>query len=62
MRQKWKQGQAIVEYLLLVLMVSITIAVTIRNTNRTIYNIWTALVRQVALPSSEANGKAAPGF
>ena len=62
MRLRNKKAQAIVEYLLLVLMVSVTIAITIRNTNRTIYLIWTGIARQIALPCANCDSKPAPDF
>lgn len=50
MRGKRKsRGQAILEYLLLVVMLAVTLAVVIRNTNRTIYRYWTGLANVVAL-------------
>lgn len=55
------KGQAILEYLLLVVMLAVTIAVVIRNTNRTIYGIWTGLARQVASPCVDCQTKQAPG-
>ncbi len=61
MRRK-KNGQAVVEYLLLVVMISVTVAVGIRNLNRTIYQIWTGLARQIALPCPDCKAKAAPDF
>jgi Flp pilus assembly pilin Flp len=45
-----QSGQAILEYLLLVLMIAITMAAVIRSSNRTLYRYWTGLVRQVASP------------
>lgn len=44
------KGQAIIEYILLVLMLAVTFAVVIRNTNITIYRFWTGLSSQVASP------------
>lgn len=49
-RKQHTKGQALLEYILLVLMLSITMAVTIRKTNRTIYFFWTGLARSVASP------------
>jgi hypothetical protein len=42
------KGQAILEYILLVVMLAVTVAVTIRNTNRTIYQLWTGVAVQVS--------------
>jgi len=54
------RGQAILEYILLVVMLAFTIAVMIRNTNRTIYAYWTLLARQVALPCPDCKAPPAP--
>ncbi len=45
-----RAGQAILEYMLLVIFLALTIAVIVRNTNQTIYRFWTGLANQVALP------------
>jgi Flp pilus assembly pilin Flp len=55
-----QKGQAILEYLLLVVMLAVTLAVIIRNTNRTIYGVWTGLARQVASPCVDCQTKPAP--
>lgn len=55
-----KSGQAILEYLLMVIMLAVTVAVVIRNTNRTIYQFWTGLARQIAAPCPECTSPAAP--
>lgn len=54
------KGQAIVEYLMLVVMIAVTIAVAIRNTNINIYRLWTGLARQVAKPCATCDAPAAP--
>lgn len=43
-----RKAQAIIEYILLVVMIAVTVAVVIRNTNRTIYRYWTGLANVVA--------------
>jgi len=54
------RGQAILEYILLIVMISVTVAITIRNTNRSIYGLWTGLVRQVASPCPDCVTDPAP--
>ena len=49
------KGQAILEYMLLVVMIAVTVAIIIRNTNQTIYFFWTGLARQIASPCSNCN-------
>lgn len=44
------QGQTLLEYILLVLMIAVTVAIIIRNASRTIYFYWTGLARSVASP------------
>lgn len=58
MRRQNQKGQAILEYLLLIVMLAVTLAVVIRNTNRTIYQYWTGLANVVALPCPDCS---APG-
>lgn len=53
-----RKGQAILEYLLLIVMLAVTLAVVIRNTNRTIYRYWTGLANVVSLPCPDCT---APG-
>lgn len=48
-----KRGQAILEYILMTLMIAVTIAVTIRNTNRGIFSLWTFMALGVALPCAD---------
>lgn len=55
-----KQGQAVLEYILLVVMISVTVAVVIRNTNRTIYTFWTGLANQVARPCPDCQSPKNP--
>ncbi|MBI1861494.1 MAG: hypothetical protein HYR96_11310 [Deltaproteobacteria bacterium] len=55
-------GQAIIEYILMVVMLAVTMAVVIRNTNRTIYGLWTGLARQVASPCPDCTTPAPPDF
>jgi hypothetical protein len=45
---KKRGGQAILEYILMVVMLAVTVAVVIRNTNQTIYCLWTGLALQVS--------------
>lgn len=59
-RSRHNSGQAILEYILLVVMLAVTMAVVIRNTNRTIYRFWTGLARVVALPCPDCDAPAAP--
>jgi Flp pilus assembly pilin Flp len=59
-RKRNHRGQAILEYILLVVMLAVTVAVVIRNTNLTIYRYWTGLARQVALPCPDCVSPAAP--
>lgn len=54
------RGQAILEYLLMVIMLAVTIAVVIRNTNSTIYQFWTGLARQIASPCPDCVTPAPP--
>lgn len=54
------RGQAILEYILMVVMLAVTVAVVIRNSNRTIYSFWTGLARQIAIPCPECTSPAAP--
>ncbi len=58
--QKRKKGQALLEYLLMVIMLAVTVAVTFRNSTRTIYRLWTGLARQVSLPCPDCSGESAP--
>jgi len=46
--RKRTRGQAIIEYILMVIMLAVTMAVVIRNSSLTVYRLWTGLVRQVA--------------
>lgn len=58
MRRKQKpKGQAILEYILMVVMLAVTVAVIIRNTNRTIYCFWTGLALQVSTPCPECTAR-----
>lgn len=57
---KKNKGQAIIEYMLLVLMIAVTVAVAIRNVNLQIYFLWTGLARQVARPCATCEVPAAP--
>jgi len=54
------KGQAVLEYILLVAMISIVIAMTIRNTTRTIYQYWTGIAVQVAIPCADCSTGPAP--
>jgi Flp pilus assembly pilin Flp len=55
-----KKGQAVIEYIMLVVMIAVTIAVAIRNTNVQIYLLWTSLARQVAKPCATCDTASAP--
>jgi hypothetical protein len=44
----------------MVVMLAVTMAVVIRNTNRTIYRYWTGLARVVALPCPDCDLGAPP--
>lgn len=57
-----RKGQAIIEYILMVIMLAVTMAVVIRNTNRTIYQLWTGLVRQVARGCADCTVEQGPDF
>lgn len=59
---KMRRGQAIIEYILMVVMLAVTLAVVIRNTNRTLYRLWTGLARQVASPCAECEIAPGPDF
>lgn len=59
---KKNKGQAIVEYILLIVMIAVTVAVSIRNINLQIYNLWTGLARQVAKPCASCDTPPAPSF
>lgn len=43
-------------------MLAVTFAVVIRNTNRTIYQLWTGLVRQVARGCADCTTPEGPNF
>lgn len=61
-RASQRRGQAILEYILLTLMLAVTVAVIMRNTNVTIYRFWTGLTRQVAAPCAECTTPGGPDF
>lgn len=44
----------------MVIMLAVTVAVVIRNSNRTIYLFWTGLARQIAIPCPDCTAPAAP--
>ena len=48
------------EFILLIIMLAITMAVVINNTNFTIYCYWTGLAHVVALPCPGCKANAAP--
>ena len=62
MGRKKSKGQAILEYILLIVMVATTVAVAIRNLNINIYRLWTGLTRQVSSPCSGCAIPDAPDF
>jgi|GEM_PF-4468085 len=55
-------GQAVIEYILLVLMLAVTFAVIIRNTNLQVYRFWTGLSSQVASPCVDCKVNPPPNF
>jgi len=55
-----RTGQAILEYILLVVMISVTVAVIIRNTNLNILRFWTGLANTVAKPCPTCQAPQAP--
>lgn len=57
MRRQSPKGQAILEYVLLVVMLAVTVAVVVRNTNQTIYRYWTGLANVVALPCPDCTSE-----
>lgn len=59
-KPKAQSGQAILEYILLVVMLAVTVAVIIRNTNLQIYLYWTGIARQVSSPCVDCNVPPAP--
>ncbi len=59
---KKNKGQAVIEYIMLVVMIAVTVAVAIRNTNVEIYRLWTGLARQVSKPGATCDTPAAPDF
>lgn len=60
MRQRRQpKGQAILEYILMVVMLAVTLAVVIRNTNQTIYRYWTGLANVVSLACPDCKGAVA---
>ncbi len=52
-----RRGQAIIEYILMVVMLAVTMAVVIRNTNQTIYCLWTGMALQVSIACPECSTK-----
>jgi hypothetical protein len=46
----------------MVAMLAVTMAVVIRNTNQTIYQLWTGMVRQVAKGCADCTTPAGPSF
>lgn len=61
-RRKQRSGQAILEYILLVVMLAVTVAAAIRASNLKIYLFWTGLARQVASPCASCSKQPAPTF
>lgn len=60
MLRRNQKGQAFVEYILLVLMLAVTVAVIIRNTNYNILRFWTGLANVVSKPCPNCNSPQAP--
>ncbi|MEZ4750000.1 MAG: hypothetical protein R3B54_05060 [Bdellovibrionota bacterium] len=61
-KRSHSRGQAVLEYILMVVMLAVTVAVIIRNSNLKIYNFWTGLARQVASPCASCTKPDAPEF
>lgn len=61
-RRNKSKGQAILEYILLIVMVATVVAVAIRNLNINIYRLWTGLTRQVSAPCVDCAVPDAPDF
>ena len=59
-KRRRSQGQAILEYILMVVMLAVTVAVVIRNTNRTIYQFWTGMTLQVSIACPDCSAPEAP--
>ncbi len=57
---KNRNGQAILEYILLVIMLAVTMAVVIRNTNQTIYRYWTGLAHIVSMGCVDCSSPVPP--
>lgn len=55
-----KKGQTLIEYILLVLMIAVTVAVLIRNTNVFILGLWTGLANRVARPCANCENPQNP--
>ncbi len=54
-------GQAILEYILMVVMLSVTIAVVVRNSTLNLYCLWTGLTRVIASPCAHCKSPPGPG-
>lgn len=50
MVRRTQKGQTLLEYILLVLMIAVTVAILIRNTNIRILEFWTGLANMVSRP------------
>lgn len=61
-RMKQRKGQALIEYILLTLMLAVTMAVVIRNTNLQIYRFWTGLASLVSSPCVDCKVTAPPNY
>ena len=55
-----QRGQAVLEYILLTVMLAVTFAVIIRNTNLQIYRVWTGLTSSIASPCAQCKVGAPP--
>ena len=60
-RRRHRSGQAVLEYILMVIMLAVTMAIVIRGTNRNIYCLWTGLARQIAAPCPNCTTAEGPG-
>lgn len=59
-KSRSNSGQAVLEYILLVVMLAVTVATAIRNSNFLIYCYWTGLANIVALPCPGCTSNSQP--
>lgn len=60
MRLRSNKGQTLLEYILLVAMISVTVAVIIRNTNVKILEFWTGLASMISRPCANCEDPQRP--